>query len=414
MSAVITRSGLIETLIPSSVLDMEIPHLSLQDKKRVSKEEAARSAQQEGLMAIIGILRLSSEATKNCSVLKLRETDGLARDCACQIRAIENALFAKRAASFCKDFTEALDREVVRLQHLPISSLSTLRRILPQLPFLNDTDFQIFVLSSMLFRARREDLVEKTCVGCNGQGQDLSDKTDGTELIPFLSKRLVPGIVSRAQEALANMSCQRLCELSGIPLEAIRKISRPCCSKKPRHEEEKTERSELPCFVSIEAMLKLAAAHGLLVLIKSKVTEHCFEKSSTDPFDTAILCEAVASESGTTLTPLDRCALQNQPLLVIEGFRSSCKISEEPNSYKKRLQGLDLATLVRINAAAHSQFTGGVSLEEHELGDLASRLESLSIAAEREGCTLHNPTLFVVLHVFCSSAMEEGVLGGGP
>jgi hypothetical protein len=357
---------------------------------------------------VVGLRSLSSEAIRDLCDLKLTAFDEVVCDCACQIRAVEIAVFSKQFLGTGSSFSERIDRLFRSLCDVPLG-LSPFR----------STDLGIIVLSHILHRIKGEVVKQMMCRGCGGEGDDLIDKTRAEMLSNVLGDdRVSKSIVNRAQSTLATMSCHRLVELVqvlGLPVGRF--LNETVLKRVPLPGN--TERLELPCFLSIEAALEVAACKEIPVLIKSKLTDHAFEASSQEVFDVRFLCRSILTGEQASLIQCENIP-ENQGILVIEGFRARCSgliVNETLTKHDQRLRSQDLAHLIRINAAAHPQFSSVVTREEEQtwmkgFPELAQRLKNLSLEAESTGCTVKNPSLFVILHVHASTLAEEGFVGG--
>jgi hypothetical protein len=415
-----------------------IPHEYLDETASIENKKI-------GLKTAIGILQIA-EKTVSMLPFSLRCSDGPAADNACQIRAIEVAILAQKfmleesKRSEARATAASLQKKIADLKTV-LGALGSKKKLTlcsdsTDTHCVTDPDLRIFVLSSLLSLARCEEEVETTCP-CMKTAKKVKEKLESQKL-KEIPQVLQKPIIIRAQELLAKESCSRLLQLvaeKALPVSqdlnpsmvklVDRKLppiqkgggkfdpSKP--TRKIAHQDERAEREELPCFLTIEAAFQLASSFDVPVVITQVEMEHRFEQKEGALKATKSFCKAVIGDHGKAI--LKKCLppSENQPVIVVEGYMSKCL----PHHELHHGEDIDFASFIQMNAASHPQYTdGGDSPEERacerELMEksglskkICAKLAELDVASQEVGCSKENPSTFCTFHVVASTTEEE-------
>jgi len=279
---------------------------------------------------------------------------------------------------------------------------------------------------------REEKKKRQLCFDCGQVIPVLSETTDPTRLLPFvttglpenLAKATTPSeatlkaIVGVAQSSLAHASCEfmeqkaRELSLNQFLCDMLGKGNR----KAECHKE------QLPCFYVSMAMLHIAARMNIPVLLSVRRAAHTVVREA-EAFDTHLFYKLLSDGKNGKSALIDPNKVQevikpDEPILVIDGQRCG-KVDMESTAkeglqdYQKRLQKHDLFDLVAFNAISHPQYMEDdcdiakiTLLGTH--GDEKKRLVALKAHAIEQGFSeRHNQSCLAIFHIFPSTLRRE-------
>jgi len=154
-----------------------------------------------------------------------------------------------------------------------------------------------------------------------------------------------------------------------------------------------------PCFIGAKALMSYLAKFNfpICVVIKHLIKESIFESKILFEVDANKTYQITHSPE----THLDSSAM------IIEGISSNLS---NPENTKKIIIQKGIEEILYLNMAAHPQYTGKVLknfsinpyMDIEDSDDLHDELSEYQYRANILGCSLENPSLFFIKHIFVS------------
>lgn len=358
---------------------------------------------------LVNLFKLCREAVFKFEQKQFYEFDPLVCENACHIRAFAlwHIVYKYKSNAewhFWSYIIDSLDEMIKKIDTLePINehTKKTIRDFLEEhhLYFkLNNNvmfDVQFVFLSYLLtltkkpFQSSSFLLYEKTCL------EELNDLG--------LVHNKIKSLVASAQKELSAMSCHFV----QMHIEAKNKQTLQNLLK-IRYDNHK--RSYLPQYLTAKVILLNGLKNNIPLVIKVtrfvqrklhdeiflgfnpsyNKKDYSFTTHITDNIETAIICGGVINYK---------------------------EIAETPNNYLNRLNQYSIMQVLLANFAAHPQFSGNLretpciykeAIETHNdfesnINNELEEFKQQKLFANQEGCTLDNPDLLFLIHVYCDS-----------
>ncbi|HXF29028.1 MAG TPA: hypothetical protein VN457_04200, partial [Chlamydiales bacterium] len=266
-----------------------------------------------------------------------------------------------------------------------------------------------------------EDMGQKssavTCLDCNEKVNGLQQRTVYSRvknIHKFASEGNIQAIVDGAKVALTATSCAFIREQA----QAVAEDPTVSLMLSTKNRTYIHGREEMPCFASLMTVFKSCLAQGIPILLKVKKAAHTVEQKPEN-YDVRLLLQPKnGAFQAVKLTEADKKA----PLFVLEAQRCGKAIAEESaETYQQRLMHSKFMTLMRLNAAAHKQYSDATLqvptlVEESADKDslVSKEFSALQEAAKKHGCCFENQTLLRITHAFCDTfEAQKMTLTGG-
>lgn len=362
-------------------------------------------------MALLAF-KAAKEAIDALTTGDLQAFDALVSDCACQIRATQITVLAKtparvgalapRKAELASQI-EQLKKQLAGMQQ-DVKNLTVLALHDMGMDRAVSRDVALLTRAYLLTKAKQLQNKATQCPDCPlvvKAVREITDEQQLNKLQKFTKAKILNSIVAVAKSQLADMGVQFLqAALPQLPLAA--------------HTREVMLRREIPCILSIRAMLQLALMHDIPLFVRVRKAAHPFE-CATDPYDVEQLyrkggvfhealtpVQSVLDAFCGKLLPCSQPVAGLGPVIVIEGHRYGQDIiNESTEAYRARLLQESIEDIIEMNAAAHKQYSNGGTVADLQLSD--ARAVQQAARASEVGASLQNQRLFSITHIFAES-----------
>ena len=337
---------------------------------------------------------------------KLRTLDPLVCENACHIRSfilwqMVQKYQTKRTFQQWTLFIKSLDELIQKIYSLPPideSTKQTIEEYLTQHGLLIEIeedflfDIKFIFLSHLLTLTKKEYpsttfmLHEKTCLEALSHTGLVHNK--------------VKSLVSSAQKELSIMSCDF------IQIQSMRlQNSRLNHLLVPRYDDHK--RSYLPQYPTAKVIFLSALELNTPIIIKlSRYIDNQFHEELT--------LGCIPSDDKTDFKLTSNIDTNNQAAIICGGVMNE-KERTPTEDYIHRLSRYSLLQVLLANFAAHPQFSGNLretpciyeeafNNQENSQSQITQEWDEYNKNinfAKKEGCSLENPTLLFINHVFC-------------
>lgn len=356
---------------------------------------------------LANLFKLAQEAVQLFAQKEFSALDPLVCENACHIRAfaLRNMVhqYQKKGAwSVWQEVSNALEKIIQRIQALsPINERNqqTIAAYLLEHQLFIEADEDLLLDIKFIFLSRLLTLTKKQCPSSTFM---LHEKTCLTALQGLgLVHNKIKGLVSSAQKELSAMSCQFIQIQSCLTDDTV--LNQLLMTRYDDH-----HRSYLPQYSSAKVILIRALQTNTPLIIKlSRFVQGHYHDEIRLGF-----------KPSTTKKDYSYSPLLNegsQTAIICEGVIDYAEIPEHPRAYLNRLNSHSLFHVLLANFAAHPQFSGNLRhtpclYKEALAADspfkphIAQEWEEFNqhaYFAKKEGCTLENPHLLFLNHVFC-------------
>lgn len=105
---------------------------------------------------------------------------------------------------------------------------------------------------------------------------------------------------------------------------------------------------------------------------------------------------------------------RQKPCVVFHGV-ADCTHMETHAEYIQRFNDVGLVQVILMNMAGHPQYSGKLLSDMKEnpfqdlicVGDFEARFLKLKNSSTEKGCTITNPSLYFIRHIFCDYAFNQ-------
>ena len=358
---------------------------------------------------LANLFKLGQEAMYQFLSNELNALDPLVCENACHIRAfalwhMTQKYKDKKARSALYWVVDALDNFIKTIDALPPineHSGQTIENYLQEHHLSLELDKELLFDVQFIFLSHLLTLTKKALPSSSFM---LHEKTDLDALDRLgLVHSKIKSLVSCAQKELSAMSCQfiqqqsQLCDNQALTQLLV-----------TRHDDHK--RSYLPQYSTAKVILLNALQQDTPLIIKiSRFVQHRY-------YDELIL-GFKPSPNKNDFYCTKQFNEDTKAAIICEGIINYPDRAETPQAYLNRLNHYSLIQLLLANFAAHPQFSGNLRHTPciyKEALDNACELKSHiaqewdefnhhAYLAKKEGCSLENPNLLFLNHVFCDS-----------
>jgi len=283
----------------------------------------------------------------------------------------------------------------------------------------------VMLTQALLLEATTENNdVLRDCYDCSQKVACLEQTTSYNLVpkvfqMPALSGKMIKPIIDQAKAALATASCNyMLSEAATTGMDAFDDLTQLMLRKENVRVLNRWQ--ELPCYATLTAMFDICRQqkNPIAVLLKVKKAAHTTVQLK-EPFDVQLYLKPLQPGGGFVAVKPTKEELDD-PVIVVEAQRGGKAIATETTAdYVARLKKCNLMSIIRVTGAAHRQYTndavGVPSLEaiakSGEEMPLLARFNDLQKRAKEVGCCLESQTTLRMYHIFSSTLkMQKAVI----
>ena len=357
---------------------------------------------------LANLFKLCQEAITLFINKELSALDPLVCENACHIRAftlwhITHKYNGKKASSVWHSVMRSLNEIINKINLLPPINERTEQTIENYLQenhlYIIETDDDLIFDIKFIFLSHLLTLTKKQLPSSSFM---LHEKTCLEALNELgLVRNKIKSLISSAQKELSSMSCQFIQKQSVLcNNEALIQL---LVTRYDAH-----KRSYLPQYSTAKVILLNALQNNIPLVIKiSRFVQHCY-------YDELIL-SFTPSHDKKDFYYTKQINDGNQAAIICQGIMNYPKHAEPPEDYLNRLTQHSMMQVLLANFAAHPQFSGNLKntpciynealKNTHELkSHIAQEWEEFNqhaYIAKKKGCSLENPNLLFLNHVFC-------------
>lgn len=301
---------------------------------------------------------------------ELKQFDALVGENACHIRASKVAELANRVLT-----DRAFAGEVQKIKDVPI-------RTLPQ---------DLAFLVNCYFLNVRQVIPKGICYE-----EKMDDESAGKRF--GISKNQAAERRKEAQKAVSQASVEHIQQTATPSLL-------PFVSGDFRLHD-RLSRSMIPCYMAVKAILK--QPHYFVVDCKESIDQQSFIGRMMIVYKPEMIEKQ--GKNGLMKKRLQHiaCPMEevagNQPVVVLRGY--AVQDPDKPKDLRKELLAFSLRTLFLTNAAQHDQYGGEFKSSPIPFSEgcvKKQKFEAMKELANTIGCSLKNPTLFCIDHMYAST-----------
>ncbi|HXF28472.1 MAG TPA: hypothetical protein VN457_01360, partial [Chlamydiales bacterium] len=381
---------------------------------------------------IVLVYKVAKRAIEDMQKQKYDEFDPLVFDCACQMRALFVAKYARRYAgdeAMQKENTTTLNSIDAQIKAIEkFQATIELKKSLPVMTFkafIDQNKMDIEVTQDIVTLARcvllcgSKKILEKSgkpvaCSDCGATVDGYKEETKPAYVETFFNqkgatKSLIDKVMWFSKVALAQTSCDFIMkEAAALPEGVLDDLTVNLLQEKNVRVIE--ERKELPALATLMVLFQTCRYEKspIPVLLKVRRAAHTVSRLD-DPYDVQLLLKPTArGESFIAVKPTKED--MNMPLIVVEGQRCGKAIKNETAAqYVRRLCGCNFMSLIKGFGATLKQYSKQdatiPSFEKMKKGEdpLLDEFTELQLNAKKAGCSHADQSLISFTHIYCDT-----------
>ncbi|HXF28471.1 MAG TPA: hypothetical protein VN457_01355 [Chlamydiales bacterium] len=382
------------------------------------------------------IYKVARRAIENVQKQKYAEFDALVSDCACQMRALFVAKYARQCEgddTMQKENKKVFDEMGEKIKAVetfvaasdkkkPIQA-TTFKDLIAQQKMDMDVPQDICTLARCVLlystkQAFNESEKPVACSDCGVPVKGYQEETNPENMEVFFgqkgaAKNKLKKVVDQARVALAQTSCAFIMKQARqVPDGVLDDVTKELLQEK--NIRVITGRQELPAYATLTTVFQAARyeKNPIPVLLKVRKAAHTVVRIE-EPYDVQLFLKP-ASTGGSFVTAKPTKEEMNVPVLVVEGQRCGKAIKDETTAaYIKRLFECNFMSLFKGFGAAHKQYSkwdaAVPSFEAVERGKDAviDEFFELHANAKKAGCSPDNQSLISFTHIYCDTLSNQ-------